>query len=430
MQAFSTTGPVLVDRPRAIVRWLSASLVPKAVIRYAYYGFIFALPFEGAIGGLSRLGLILIGLTFCQPRLFLKPPPKAFWCFVIYFFVVAGLGLFTIMGPQQDTGFTSELITLLFSFFQLLVFFFIAYRLMMFDSIAKRSLLIFGLSCTLLAILELSGFISREVAQDRLTTSFGDNPNVVASVLSLGLLGLLALAYGRKDAGIKLRLLAWLSSAFLLIVIVRTGSRGSQLALGLALIALILKPASIPQKVKIAFIVAAVSASVVWTIYKVDSARERWEASYYEGDVAGRDVLVPVAWEMFLERPIIGWGPVNNGYEMNSRLARPGGLGDPHNLYLWLLLQTGLLGAAPFFIGLWLCCCSVWRARTSAQDSLPLAWLVFMLAINAKGTYLYDKTFWLVLAYALASGSYAVARSEVYLQAVRSRKTTAMSSLP
>ena len=108
----------------------------------------------------------------------------------------------------------------------------------------------------------------------------------------------------------KLRLLAWASSGFLLIVIVRTGSRGGQLALVLALIALIGQTfASIPQKMKTILIVMAVIVSLGWTIYHIDFVRERWERTYYEGEVAGRNVLLPVAWEMFLERPNNRMGP-------------------------------------------------------------------------------------------------------------------------
>ena len=103
------------------------------------------------------------------------------------------------------------------------------------------------------------------------------------------------------------------------------------------------------QKVKTAFVVVAVIASSrSWASYQIDAVRERWERTYYEGEVAGRDVLMPVAWEMFLERPIIGWGPVNHYWEMNIRTADPDG-GDPHNLYLWLLKETGLLGCRAVF---------------------------------------------------------------------------------
>jgi O-antigen ligase len=394
---------------------------PKAAIRYAYYAFIFSLPFEGALGGLFLLGLVLAGLTVCQPHLFLKPPPKAFWFFVMYFSVVAVLGVIGILEASRDTQFTRAILTQLFRFSQLLVFFLISYRLMTFEPIAKAALLTLAIACVLLAVLAAAGVItseaseaiSRNVTDERMST-FQDNPNVVASVLSLGLLGLVGLAYGRQDISIKVRLLAWLSSGFLLIAIVRTGSRGSLLALVLALVALTVRRANIPERVRTIFIALVAIACLAWASYQIDAVRKRWEKTYYEGDVAGRQVLVPTAWQMFLEKPIVGWGPVSHTYELGARTGRLGG--EPHNLYLWLVLETGLLGACPFFVGLWLCWRSVWRARGSVHGTLPLALLFFLLASNLKGTYLYFKLFWVVLAYSLACGSYAHASTRNYLK--------------
>jgi O-antigen ligase len=91
---------------------------------------------------------------------------------------------------------------------------------------------------------------------------------------------------------------------------------------------------------------------------------------------------------------------VTHYYELGYRLAVPSR--DPHNLYLWLLLQVGLLGTIPFLGGLSICWTSAWKGRRSRQGVLPLAMLVYYLLINLKGTYL-DKYFWIVLAYTLAT---------------------------
>jgi O-antigen ligase len=380
---------------------------PKTVICYAYYVFIFSLPLEGALGGLSLLGLILAGLTLWQPSLFFKALPKGFWCFVTYLFVVAGLGLLTVLDSQYDPEFARAVIIQLFRLLQLLVFFLIACKLMTFESIAQRSLLIFSFSCVVFTVLQLVGVISTEVVGNGRITSLEYNPNTVAMLLSVGLLSIVGLTYGRNDAGMKLRLLALTTCGILLLMIVRTGSRGSQLALALAFIALVLKPAGMP-KVKTVLAVVAVIVSLVWAASRIDAVRERWEATYYEGEIAGRDVLMSIAWEMVLERPIVGWGPVNRSYEMGIRTGNPVD-DDPHNLYLWILVETGLFGASPFIIGLWLCLRSAWAARNGASGTLPLALLVLMLANSTKGTYLFFKIFWFVLAYALASGGYAMA---------------------
>ncbi|MGH7926755.1 MAG: hypothetical protein ACREQV_03060, partial [Candidatus Binatia bacterium] len=118
----------LMSRRRGIVKPVAVSSGPKAAIRYAYYVFIFSLPFEGAIGGLLVFGIVLAGLTLSQPRLFIKNPPKAFWCFLIYMSVVAVLGLFMILDAPQDTKLRGALISQLFRFSQFLVFLWIAYN--------------------------------------------------------------------------------------------------------------------------------------------------------------------------------------------------------------------------------------------------------------------------------------------------------------
>ena len=119
--------------------------------------------------------------------------------------------------------------------------------------------------------------------------------------------------------------------------------------------------------------------------------------------MAGREKIFPAAWGMFQEKPLFGWGPVRHYYELGSRLGQP--TRDPHNLYLWLLVETGLLGAIPFFAGLWLCWHAAWKARHSIQGVVPVAMMLCLLVNNAKGTGLTDKLSWIILAYALASSS-------------------------
>jgi hypothetical protein len=86
------------------------------------------------------------------------------------------------------------------------------------------------------------------------------------------------------------------------------------------------------------------------------------------------------------------------------------------------LKETGLLGAFPLFVGLWLCWRSTWRARRSSHGTVALALLLLMLVQNLKGTYLFFKIFWFVLAYAAASGTYVIARARGYSPSVRFRK--------
>ena len=80
---------------------------------------------------------------------------------------------------------------------------------------------------------------------------------------------------------------------------------------------------------------------------------------------------------------------------------------DEHNDYLWILAEVGLVGAVPFFAGLWLCWRAAWKGRHGLQGILPLVILLFLLAASMKGTLHKNKYFWVVLALALAARNYS-----------------------
>jgi len=143
-----------------------------------------------------------------------------------------------------------------------------------------------------------------------------------------------------------------------------------------------------------------------WASFQIEAVRERWEKTCLEGDLSGRDEIWPKAWAMFEESPLIGWAPVYHYYELGSRLGELSR--GTHNLYFWVLIETGLWGALPFFAGLWLCWSAAWRARAGPQGVLPMAMLLFLLLIGMKATLLNLKLLWIVLAYSLASGRVAV----------------------
>src|SRR5262245_34686249 len=74
--------------------------VSLAIIRYAYYGFIFSIPFE-SIGladslSVSKIPGLLFVLTAClKARVCFRRPPRAFWYFFGY------LSLVAMMAPFQ-----------------------------------------------------------------------------------------------------------------------------------------------------------------------------------------------------------------------------------------------------------------------------------------------------------------------------------------
>jgi len=377
---------------------------PLAIILYAYYGFVFTVPFE-SVGfaddylSLSKIAGLLFGLTAClSPRVCFRRPPKAFWYFIGY------LGIVTLMIPFQESAFTSLIISRLLTMTQLFILFWISYNLMGDERVVKRTLLTLIIACTVLATLVLLGIGGGEF-RDR-DTALGANPNMTATVLSFGLLALSGLAFGRQKGDFKALLLMGLCSGILAIEIVRTGSRGSVIAIIVAFMAFPLKRTKrLISKFGLVLTGALAVSFLVWTSYRSESVRERWESTFATGETAGRDAIFSEAWGMFLERPLFGWGPITHLRELGSRLGLRER--DPHNLYLWVLTETGMLGAIPFFVGLWLCLMASWKARNGPQGVLPLALLLCLLINNMKGTLIDSKLFWIVLAYALAGATQA-----------------------
>lgn len=386
---------------------------PMWAVCYAYYAFIFSIPFEEADIGIGSgyfavskmIGYIFILLVPLQPRLCFRSPPRAFWCFAIYLCVYVILGVYVMWSIPQEPEFMAQMIGRLFTLIQVLILFWISYNLMRYERVIKGTLLMLAASCVVLAVLQALGITSETEAQDRVS-AFGTNPNTLGALLALGLLALVGLAYGRKEIDNKVRLLMWLSGGILAIATIRTGSRGAMTALVVGLLFFSLKGRSVLSMLKVGLIVIPAISSLLWVSYHSEAVRRRWEQTFLKGSLAGREDILPEAWEMFKEKPLIGWGPVYHYVELGSRFGVPAK--DTHNLYLWILTETGLLGAIPFFVGLWFCWRAAWRARRSIQGVLPIAMLSCLLTINMSGTWHNRKPFWIVLAYALVSSSYVV----------------------
>ena len=124
------------------------------------------------------------------------------------------------------------------------------------------------------------------------------------------------------------------------------------------------------------------------------------------GSLAGREAIYPAAWQMFRERPLLGWGAVNNKFELVSRIPSPDDehvRRDPHNLVLELLTTAGVMGAVPFLVAFGLCVAAAWRGRRGALGLLPLALLATLFAANMANNFIVAKVFWVAMAIALAA---------------------------
>jgi O-antigen ligase len=397
----ATSAAALAARHRPVPRPL------PALVRLSFLLFILTIPFEGTefAGPLSPAriaGLLFFGCCLCYPRTcFRRPSPAMLWfcCYLILFCVMA------LLIPSQ---LRRQVLSGLATFVQLLLFFWIGSALLQDTRLVRRALLAYGAACSVLALGSLASVpgISSSVragggVRGLRATALDYNANALAMVLGAGIVMLVGLLLDntRRSRGQRWLLLGMVAPMSLLLV--NTGSRGGLLAL-VAGMSLFLVPLA-PSRRRIAALGLGVFALIALAIMVARNpvSAQRVMQTVEEGRVAGRDVIYRKALGMIEEKPILGWGPVYHYYELGTRLGLP--TRDPHNGFLWLLLECGIVGTAAFGRGYWLCARAAWRSRWGPEGILPLALMVLVTVMNFSGTILARKPMWLVMAIALAS---------------------------
>jgi len=303
-----------------------------------------------------------------------------------------------MFGILQEPVYYALFMPQLISQVQMVILFWISYNLMQYERVIKGTLLMLAVAIISLAVLQMFGLIGTTWGRFARSGALRMDPNSFAAVLSLGLLALIGLAYGRQEIGKKIHLLFWPACGVLAITIVSTASRGSMAALTVALLTFLLKDRSIRSKLKVGVTVLLALGLLVWLSYRSETFRLRWEKTFVEGSLGGREEIYPEVWRKFLEKPLTGWGPIQIS----------GALSAPHNLYLEVLIQLGLVGAIPFFMGMWFCLRAAWKARNGMESVVPLAMLTCLFLVNMSITWHNRKLHWIVLAYALASATRVV----------------------
>jgi O-antigen ligase len=300
--------------------------------------------------------------------------------------------------------------------------------------VATRAMVTLVIACSARAALPFIGFgrtANVVWTGGERVSALGQNANSAAMILAAGMVALIGLAYGRQRASMVRWSVTAVLGGLLGFAVLETGSRGGLAALLGGVLTFALAADTLRGLLRNATIaVLAISLLVVGTLH-LPMMKNRLEDSMRHGNLAGREHLYPALWGMFLEKPVLGWGPVTNTYEVAQRIGeRERPLRAAHNIVLELLTATGLMGAAPFLMGVWLSARNAWRARLHGFGVLPLALLCSVLISNMSGDWIASKLIWVVLAYTIASGRWdAVAQSSAVSEPIPS-SALAVALLP
>jgi len=380
------------------------------LVRLAFYGFVLSLPFEYpnrsfAYEITTLTGSVFLLATAVQPRACFRAPPAAVWW--LFAFLYAFGAAYVAAGARNPEEARKSLLMLT----QVILIVWVASNLLRDERIRVRTLALVAVSCLVLALLQLTSVANEAAEPFQRATVLGQNSNRTARMLSLGLLAVIGLTYGRRTPLRGLRPVAWGVAAIVGFAIVQGGSRGGILALALGLGTFAMSGPMLTGKIRNAGLTAIGLVILGWAVSASPLVRDRF-ARAEAGNLAGRERIFPAAWSMFIDRPLLGWGPQNNKVELAVRLRLPTQLHvkrDTHNLVLEVLTSTGLAGAVPFLIALGLCFRGAWRARHGTEELVPMAMMIALLAGNMSGNYLVYIPYYVTLAYVLASGREAEA---------------------
>jgi O-antigen ligase len=368
------------------------------------------LPFEVS----TILGAVFLCTTMLQPRLAYGRLPWALLFFSSYLYVL--LLAFAFHGTSYPPGlYGKEVTTLVLLMLLWLLVFWACSNLFRTERTVRAALWAFVIGCLVRAALPLLGLARTahpEGTGGERVTAFGQNANQSAHVLALGLLTLIGLAYMRPRGARRRRTLIWAAAGLLVIGLVQTGSRGGLVVLVVGLTIFLMAGDTFRERLRnataglltlgILFVVASRSQLMLSRLSKAQA-----------GSLSQRERIFPLQVQMIREKPLTGWGPITNKYELGLRVGDSIHVRrDAHNIVLEMMTAAGLLGTIPFLVGIYLCFRSAWRARAGPWGILPLATVLAVLAGNMSEDRISGPLLWLVLAYALASGM-AVPREQL-----------------
>jgi O-antigen ligase len=380
------------------------------VLRAAMYVFVMSIPFEIPNRSIIPIevptitGALFLAATVLNPSAAYRRVPRPLpW-------LAAYLWIFLVIWAFLANEHFAETLRLFGNMVLLILLLWVMYNLLADARVLRGALLAIVVSCSARALMQWFGIAAtaHEVwtGGERVTV-LGQNANLSALILSSGLVTVLGLQGTRARWLPRFELLAWPLAALIAVAIIQTGSRGGLVCAGAGVLVFFFRGGTVLRRLRNTFVGMAAVALLGWGALQSQVMRGRLAGDGSVHMLAGREQIYPALVQMFSERPLLGWGPVDNQYEIARRIQERHKVSrDAHNLVGELLTATGLVGAVPFLIALAMCIRAAWRARAGLLGALPLAFLTTVLVGTLSGTWIASKVLWLAMTLALAADAH------------------------
>ena len=392
-----------------------AGAVAHPLVRAAFYGFVASIPFE-----LPRVALpadvptltaaVFLLTTVLSPAACWGRIPTPVRWFGAYLWIGAFAAVVNgIEHPKRLFDFGTWIIEMVLVFW--------AGSNLLRDARTRRATVVaLVVACTARAAIQVLGIGAEAHAEwmgGARVTVFGQNANLSAMILAAGLAGALGMRTPTETGRGWSAWLAWSLAGLMGTAVVQTASRGGVLCAAVAVLPFLLQGRTVAARAGNVLVAVGTVTLLAWAVVQSTAMRGRFTRTFHEGHLAGREIIYPAALAMFAERPWLGWGPIENQYELMARtpspyLEKPR---DAHNLVLELITSAGVVGAVPFLMGLGLCARNAWRTRRGREGVVALAVFAALVPGLVSGTWIASKILWLALTLSWAAGE-AVIREQ------------------
>lgn len=375
--------------------------------RYFIIIFVFTIPLESVnlsfiskAFSLTKLaGVLLFFFYLIDINKNTHCTSPTFWSFFVYL-------VFFIINSAFSKNFVDNNAAKSITIFQLVFFFWIALNIFREQRLVIKSLIAYVASSSLLAsaiLLRLPGFTGIVETKGYIRiNALGEDPNVLGAVMALAVIIVIGMLLNNNIQSRIARYSLAVSIIPISAAIVKTGSRTAMAAFMAGVLVYFLPMGWVRSKRLTIFFAFIGMAVMIYLVSHDSTASSRWQETFSEGQTSGRTIIYRAAIQMISEKPLFGWSPEAYYYELGKR-TRGWGKRDAHNLFLHLLLEGGLVGAFPFFVGIFFCIKDAWKGRQSYLGSLPLAVLLTIITANLTVNLIYRKSLWMVLALASVS---------------------------
>lgn len=381
--------------------------------------FVFSIPFEywdpfgiasfftvTKIAGFAYagIGFLMIRQSF-DPRVY-----RSVQYLLVFWFLLVMLSMFNYTGNNTVSIFNFTLLQ------NIILYWLIASDLQNKNIQPKYVFLAFVLSIILMSgLLAIGVGISHEYIEGSSRITFFENNSNTVGVLS-GLAIVFSIYFtinssqnfGKKGFLILLALPSFFNMLLL------SGSRGALITVAFSVSVMLIMNKGVPYK-KMLQIAILIVATIIFLdrLSESELMYKRMTQFIEEGDTAGRGEIWEDVLEIAVNRPFLGYGATGFENEMSKVY---GARRDSHNLFLYILVTTGIVGLSIFF------CFLYPHLKYALQDLkkgniLKIVLFVFYLTTVIKsGGAINNKLMWLILAIILSASFYIDPQKKILIK--------------